>query len=66
MAEKRAKRAEAFVAPAETSAPTVEEKRKRKRTEQPTVAEASPEPTEKPRKKRKHKEKTGDDWLFLS
>ena len=29
-AEKRAKRAEAFVAPAETAAPTVEEKRRRR------------------------------------
>lgn len=33
VAEKHAKRAEAFVAPAETAAPTVEEKRKRKRSQ---------------------------------
>lgn len=32
VAEKRAKRAEVFVAPSETAAPTVEEKKKRKRS----------------------------------
>lgn len=32
-AERRAKRAEVYVAPAESAAPSVEEKRKRKRTE---------------------------------
>lgn len=51
-AEKRAKRAEAYIAPAETAEPTVEEKRKRKR-EKESEGGGDGEKTKK--KKKKHK-----------
>ncbi len=50
-AEKRAKRAEAYIAPAETAEPTVEEKRKRKREKE----SESGGDREKAKKKKKHK-----------
>ncbi|KAK7696603.1 hypothetical protein QCA50_001261 [Cerrena zonata] len=53
--ENRAKRAEAFVAPEETAAPTVEEKRKRKRDTQPEVVEDGNVEKDKSKKKKKYK-----------
>ncbi|GJE84743.1 ribosomal RNA assembly protein krr1 [Phanerochaete sordida] len=53
-AEKQAKRAEAFVAPAETAAPTVEEKRRRKR-EKAHDDEGDAEDDKSKRKKKKRR-----------
>ena len=56
--KRRAERAEAFVAPAEITAPTVEEKRRhRKRTAE--VGSEEPEEVEKTKKKKKRREKKG-------
>lgn len=55
--KRRAERAEAFVAPVETAAPTVEEKRRhRKRTAGDIEGEEPREETEKKRKKKKRRE----------
>ena len=51
-AERRAKRAEVFVAPAETAAPSVDEKRRRKR-EKEREGETGEEGSHRKQKKRK-------------
>lgn len=53
-AERQAKRAEAFVAPAETAAPSVEEKRRRKR-EKAAEDEGEGEDDKSKRKKKKRR-----------
>ncbi|KAJ3484445.1 hypothetical protein NLI96_g5649 [Meripilus lineatus] len=58
-AEKRAKRAEAFVAPVETAEPTVGEKRKRQRDTD--LNEGRAEGVEKKKKKKKHKKIEASD-----
>lgn len=57
-AERRAKRAEVFVAPTETAAPTIDEKRRRKREKEKGDAEGEGDGT---RKKKKRKTETQDD-----
>ncbi|KAF7792125.1 hypothetical protein EIP86_003155 [Pleurotus ostreatoroseus] len=61
-AERRAKRAEAFVAPAESAAPTVEEKRRRKREKeaQDDGAGEGEDGAKRKKKKRKTVEADGD------
>lgn len=51
-AERRAKRAEAFVAPDEEAAPTIDEKRKRKHAHENKDTEHSEEKPKKKKKKR--------------
>ncbi|OCH95854.1 hypothetical protein OBBRIDRAFT_787700 [Obba rivulosa] len=60
-AERRAKRAEAFVAPAEEAAPTVEEKRKRKREEREKADEGEAEIHKLKKKKKKAKPEHDED-----
>ncbi|KAJ3530417.1 hypothetical protein NM688_g7711 [Phlebia brevispora] len=61
-AERRAKRAEAFVAPAESAAPTVEEKRRRKREKGVEDGDgAAGDEDGGKRKKKKRKTAAGDD-----
>ncbi|KAJ7929140.1 ribosomal RNA assembly protein mis3 [Mycena leptocephala] len=66
-AKRRAERAEAFVAPAEDAAPTVEQKRHRKRNavEAEIVAETGVDGNEttKKKKKKKEKQRTEDDGV---
>ena len=52
--KRRAERAEAFVAPVEIAAPTVEEKRRHRKR---TAGEEPGEETEKKRKKKRHESK---------
>ncbi|RPD61985.1 ribosomal RNA assembly protein mis3 [Lentinus tigrinus ALCF2SS1-7] len=54
--ERRAKRAEAFVAPEEDTAPTIEEKRKRKHTEAHEGADGRKEKSKKRKKEREEDE----------
>ena len=56
--EKQAKRAEAFVAPAETAAPTVEEKRRRKRDK---AQDDEGEGEDDKSKRKKKKRRTGEE-----
>ncbi|PSS36879.1 hypothetical protein PHLCEN_2v1307 [Hermanssonia centrifuga] len=58
-AERRAKRAEVFVAPSETAAPTVDEKRRRKREKEKEVEHGAEE--EDGTKKKKKRRKTTDE-----
>ena len=63
-AKRRVERAEAFVAPVEPAAPTVEEKRKRKRRELGTEMngdEVANEGTPRKKKKKKRAKEEGDD-----
>lgn len=55
-AERQAKRAEAFVAPAETAAPSVEEKRRRKRDKANEEEEEGGEDKSKRKKKKRRTE----------
>ncbi|KAG6828761.1 ribosomal RNA assembly protein krr1 [Tricholoma furcatifolium] len=56
-AKRREERAEAFVAPVETSAPTVEEKqRKKRKAREQEMDEELPSPEKKTKKKKKHSE----------
>jgi ribosomal RNA assembly protein len=54
-AERRAKRAEAFVAPTETAAPSVNEKRRRKREKERTDETDGDEGDKSQRKKKRRK-----------
>lgn len=58
-AERRAKRAEAFVAPAESAAPTVEEKQ-RKRGKEREDGDGGEDGAKRKKKKRKTAETDGD------
>ncbi|OSC96725.1 hypothetical protein PYCCODRAFT_1378634 [Trametes coccinea BRFM310] len=60
-AERRAKRAEAFVAPEEEAAPTIEEKRKRKRDQEQDGAQSSKHQEDKSKKKKKKKRADDED-----
>ncbi|KAI0299712.1 ribosomal RNA assembly protein mis3 [Multifurca ochricompacta] len=61
-AKRRAERAETFVAPVETAAPTVEEKQKRKRREMDTELDRDELPKDEgKRKKKKKRVEQGDD-----
>ena len=59
-AERRAKRAEAFVAPAETAAPSVDEKRRRKREKEREEETSGHAEGEQKRKKKKRKVDAGE------
>ncbi len=59
-AERRAKRAEAFVAPEEEAAPTIEEKRKRKHSKD-KEEEGEPESRKEKLKKKKTKKLAEED-----
>jgi ribosomal RNA assembly protein len=60
--KRRAERAEAFVAPVETAAPTVEEKRRHKKRSamELEMDDEEPESIEKAKKKKKAKKVEGD------
>ncbi|KAI0939089.1 Ribosomal RNA assembly protein mis3 [Taiwanofungus camphoratus] len=59
--ERRAKRAEAFIAPVEEAAPTIEEKRKRKKEKEREWDEMDEEGSSKEAKKKKRKKSTTED-----